>query len=268
MFSGKVDDGDNAQERGASAFVGKPLDPLALVEQAGAAACAFAVPVGRARRGAARARRGVPRRRRRRPRASARGTAGRPARPVERDLDRPAQRGEIPAARWVPAQARRLPAPRRRPRPRHPRPAGGASGDGTAARRLRPRPPRRRAAAALPEARAPLLPGRGLRGPATPAHGRGQPRQLPRRPARRWARRRLRRRGVGASSSTLALGSNPSSACSATSSGVMGSSTPLVRRPRAMPYSARNSATTSDDVLSSAPIQASVAPAASRCGSG
>jgi excisionase family DNA binding protein len=34
MFSGKVDDGDNAQERGASAFVGKPLDPLALVEQA------------------------------------------------------------------------------------------------------------------------------------------------------------------------------------------------------------------------------------------
>ena len=34
MFSGKVEDGDDATERGASAFVGKPLDPLALVEQA------------------------------------------------------------------------------------------------------------------------------------------------------------------------------------------------------------------------------------------
>jgi excisionase family DNA binding protein len=34
MFSGKVDDGEGAAERGASAFVGKPLDPLALVEQA------------------------------------------------------------------------------------------------------------------------------------------------------------------------------------------------------------------------------------------
>ncbi|MDX6536703.1 MAG: hypothetical protein QOD37_1044, partial [Gaiellales bacterium] len=34
MFSGKVDDGDEAAERGATAFVGKPLDPLALVEQA------------------------------------------------------------------------------------------------------------------------------------------------------------------------------------------------------------------------------------------
>lgn len=34
MFSGKVEDGENATERGASAFVGKPLDPLALVEHA------------------------------------------------------------------------------------------------------------------------------------------------------------------------------------------------------------------------------------------
>ena len=34
MFSGKVEDGENAAERGANAFVGKPLDPLALVEQA------------------------------------------------------------------------------------------------------------------------------------------------------------------------------------------------------------------------------------------
>ncbi len=34
MFSGKVDDGDGAEERGASAFIGKPLDPLSLVEQA------------------------------------------------------------------------------------------------------------------------------------------------------------------------------------------------------------------------------------------
>ena len=33
MFSGKVED-EGAEERGASAFVGKPLDPLALVEQA------------------------------------------------------------------------------------------------------------------------------------------------------------------------------------------------------------------------------------------
>jgi excisionase family DNA binding protein len=34
MFSGKVDDGDGAEERGATAFIGKPLDPLSLVEQA------------------------------------------------------------------------------------------------------------------------------------------------------------------------------------------------------------------------------------------
>ena len=34
MFSGKVEDGEDATEKGASAFIGKPLDPLALVEQA------------------------------------------------------------------------------------------------------------------------------------------------------------------------------------------------------------------------------------------
>lgn len=34
MFSGKVEDGEDAEARGATTFVGKPLDPLALVEQA------------------------------------------------------------------------------------------------------------------------------------------------------------------------------------------------------------------------------------------
>jgi excisionase family DNA binding protein len=35
MFSGKIDEGDDAEDRGATAFVGKSqLDPLALVEQA------------------------------------------------------------------------------------------------------------------------------------------------------------------------------------------------------------------------------------------
>lgn len=34
MFSGRLEEAEGVEERGASAFIGKPLDPLSLVEQA------------------------------------------------------------------------------------------------------------------------------------------------------------------------------------------------------------------------------------------